>query len=212
MLLPCKSWLPQCWHYPLMASNCHSINKVKINFKVTTLFMKYEGRRHRSLVLMKHHGLDPWQVLGPWWARGYHGWSPDISAPDKVWSFAAPDLSWAGLWSSLQLKYGTDSRPDRLSSSQFSGQLPAFDISWTACVGAVMWSLKPTVSNLHHRNCWNGQQRHSYFYVQLQSNIWDTFDQCSWFINRVISSFTLKSSLKACSANIIENVLLISKS
>ena len=119
-------------------------------------------------------------------------------------------MGWALIFSAAQVR---DSRPDiRLSSPKFSGQLPAFDISWTACVGAVMWSLKPTVSNLHHRNCWNGQQRHSYFYVQLQSNIWDTFDQCSWFINRVISSFTLKSSLKACSANIIENVLLISKS
>ena len=95
-----------------MASNCHSINKVKINFKVTTLIMKYQGRRHRSLVLMKPLGSDPWQVLGPWWAPCSHGWSPDVSAPDKVWSSAALDLSWAGLWFSLQLKYGTADQTD----------------------------------------------------------------------------------------------------
>ena len=102
-------------------------------------------------------------------------------------------MGWALIFSAAQV---WDSRPDRQSSSQFSGQFPAFDISWTACIGTVMWSLQPTVGNLHHRNCWNGQQRHSYFYVQLQSNIWDTFDQCSWFISRVISSFNLDLEVK----------------
>ena len=71
------------------------------------LLMKYEGRRHKSLELMKHHGSDPWPVWGPWWAPRSHGWSPDGSAPDKVCSSAAPGLSWAGLWFSLQLKWGT---------------------------------------------------------------------------------------------------------
>lgn len=100
---------------------------------------------------------------------------------------------WALIFSAAQV---WDSRPDRQSSCQFSGQLLTFDIPWSARVGAVMWPLQPTVSNLHHRNCRNGQQRHSYIYVQLQSNIWDTFDQCSWFISRVISSFNLDLEVK----------------
>ena len=154
-----------------------------------------EGSRHRSLVLMKHPGLDLWPVLGPWWAPQSHGLSPDGSAPDKAWSSAALACSLAGLWYSLQLKYGT-AASRQTSSCQFSGQLLTFDIPWSACVGSVMWPLQPTVSNLHHRNCRNGQQRHSYIYVQLQSNIWDTFDQCSWFISRVISSFNLDLEVK----------------
>ena len=33
LLLHCEPRLLQCWHYSLMASNCYSINKVKMNFK-----------------------------------------------------------------------------------------------------------------------------------------------------------------------------------